>query len=92
MFEKLKRKEDKFKVETEYKETRFEVQKKRKIKNIGDDIMAAKSGRIDEDKEDMQGDYEHESNTSKSDASVEELITEEMFQKALQATLQRGKF
>ena len=88
VFEKLKRKEDQFEAEIKKKEPNFEFKKKRKPKKINQDIEDSKSSK---DRIGAEKDYE-DSESSKSENSVEELITEEMFQKALQATLQKGNF
>jgi hypothetical protein len=87
-FEKLKRKELEFESEVENKEPKFEFRKKRKqkrqVEGIPDTSPISKKGQ-----KSQFGEFD--SDDSKSDQSVEELITEEMFQKALQATLQKGK-
>ena len=83
MFEKLKLKEDQVITEKNTKDFYIGVKKKRKNKVLDSDY--------EESKYDDYGGFDaDQSAISKVEESDEEFITEELFQKALQATLEQG--
>lgn len=93
LFEKLKAKEDQLIAETTTKDYYTGTKKKKKTKgqipNTIDNFKTEGSPiKLSKRQSKMQRD---ESDDSKSEGSEEELVTEEMFQKALEATIQRGK-
>lgn len=87
IFEKLKNKDDQLNTEKTSKSLYLGVRKKKKktVKNL-----KLEESKIEHEDNDYGSFDDGQSSVMKAEESDEELITEEMFQKALQATLEQG--
>jgi len=89
IFEKLKIKEDQLHSESNTKNFYLRITKKRKHVSRSDSLDESKENHSGPTLDDTNA-YGDNSRITKAEESDEEFITEELFQKALQATLKQG--